>query len=106
MHAHHKTLTLVLGSAFAVTFAAAPVAAATGNPFALTPLSSGYMVADHHEAGEKMKDGKCGSEAKGKEGNCSAETKDKEGSCSAEMKGKGEGGADKMKEGSCASDKS
>lgn len=107
MNAHNKTLTLVLGGAFAAAVAAAPVAMATENPFALTPLSSGYMVVDHHEAGEKMQDGKCGSGMKDKEGNCSAEMKSKEGNCSAEMKGKeGSCGAEKSKEGSCSSSKS
>lgn len=94
MKAQHKTLTLLLGGAFAASFAAAPVAAATHNPFALTPLTSGYMVADHHEGGDKMQDGKCGSEMKGKEGNCSAEMKGKEGNCGADKKDK---------EGNCAS---
>lgn len=112
MNAQKKTLSLVLGGAFVATLAASPMAVATDNPFALTPLSSGYMVADHHEAGEKMQDGKCGAgtcgasmeeaEEKAVDGKCGA-NKGKEGSCSAEMKGKeGSCGAGKMKEGSCS----
>ncbi len=94
MNAQKKTLALVLGGAFAATIGAAPVAAAE-NPFALKPLASGYMVADHHEGGEKMKDGKCGtgkcgSEMKkkkeSKEGNCGADKKGKEGNCGADKK--------------------
>ncbi len=44
------------GSAFVAGMAAAPVASAAENPFALTGLSSGYQVA---QAG-KMPAGKCG----------------------------------------------
>lgn len=108
MNAQKKTLTLVLGGAFAATLAAAPLAGAAENPFALKLLASGYMVADSHEGGEKMQDGKCGTgkcgankkkmEEKTKEGNCSAEMKGKEGNCSADKK-------DKMKEGTCSSEK-
>jgi len=44
------------GSAFVAGMAAAPVASAAENPFALTGLSSGYQVAQ----AAKMSDGKCG----------------------------------------------
>jgi uncharacterized low-complexity protein len=91
-----KTLiSAAIGSAFVAGMAAAPLAAAAENPFALSRLSSGYQVADHHggksedsnepkpaaakAADEKMKDGKCG------EGKCGAkpktDTKAKEGKC-------------------------
>lgn len=43
------------GSAFVAGMAAAPIASAADNPFALTQLSSGYQVA---QAG-KMPEGKC-----------------------------------------------
>lgn len=89
-----KTLIVgAVGSAFVATMAAAPLASAAENPFALTGLSSGYQVADHHgakamgddmktEAGatsaDKMKDGKCG---QGKCGANKAKPKAAEGKC-------------------------
>ena len=51
------------------------VSQAAENPFAAKPLSSGFTVAAHHEAG---KEGKCG------EGKCGTKTDDKsakEGKC-------------------------
>lgn len=52
-----KTLiSAAVGTAFAATLGAAPVAFAAENPFAMQPLKKGYMVAD---AG-KMGEGKCG----------------------------------------------
>ena len=110
MNFHKKPLAVVLGSAFAVSLAAAPIVHAEQNPFALKALSSGYMVAeadanapaDTSAADDgKMKDGKCSTgkcsssmkkkkakakseaDAKAKEGNCSGEKKSKEGNCSA-----------------------
>jgi uncharacterized low-complexity protein len=61
-----------VGSAFVATLGAAPIASAAENPFALSGLSSGYQVADHHvekpmdgkAADAKVKDGKCGATAK------------------------------------------
>ena len=109
MKTHNKTLALVIGGAFAAAVGATPVVHAAENPFALKTLSSGYMVADHHE-GEKMPDGKCGTgkcgsnmkKQKAEEGNCGAK-EGKEGSCGADKKAKeGNCGADKKdKEGSC-----
>lgn len=110
MKAQNKTLALVLGGAFAASIAAAPVVSAAENPFALKSLSSGYMVAEHHE-GEKMKDGKCGTgkcgaEKKKSEASCGAEkAKAKDGSCGAEKKAEGSCGAEKGKEGSCGAEK-
>jgi uncharacterized low-complexity protein len=110
MKTQNKTLALVIGGAFAAAIGAAPVANAAENPFALKTLSSGYMVADHHEGGEKMGDGKCGAgkcgsnmkKQKAEEGSCGAK-ESKEGSCGADKKAKeGNCGADKKdKEGSC-----
>ena len=48
-----------VGSAFAAGLAAAPVASAAENPFALSGLSSGYQVADASTAAKPM-EGKCG----------------------------------------------
>ena len=110
--AQDKILAAVIGGTLA---ASVGMAGATENPFALKPLSSGYMVADNHEGGDKMQDGKCGTgkcgsnmkKKKNEEGNCGAEKKDKEGNCGAEKKGKeGSCGAEKKgKEGSCGAEK-
>lgn len=54
-----KTLiTTAVGSAFVASMAAAPLASAAENPFALSGLSNGYQVADSHTA--KPMEGKCG----------------------------------------------
>ena len=103
-----KALSMVLGSAFAASVSATTVAAE--NPFEIRTLSSGYMVADHHEGKEgKCGTGKCGAEKKArgdkvKEGSCGGE-KGKEGSCGGDKNKEGSCGADKAKEGSCHSDK-
>ncbi len=55
----NKTLiATAVGSAFVASMAAAPIASAAENPFALSGLSSGYQVADQHVA--KPMEGKCG----------------------------------------------
>lgn len=110
MNKTQKTISLAIGSAFALSIAATTINAAE-NPFALKSLSNGYQVA---ELDSKAKDGKCGAGKcgankktadKAKEGSCSAD-KMKEGACSAEKKTKeGSCSADKMKEGSCSADK-
>jgi uncharacterized low-complexity protein len=52
-----KTLiSAAVGTAFAATLGAAPIASAAENPFAMQSLDQGYMLA---QAG-KMGDGKCG----------------------------------------------
>ena len=71
-----KPLALAMGAAFVTSLAGASVANAAENPFSMTELSSGYMVAE-----SDMKEGKCG------EGKC------------------GEGKAEKMKEGKCGGEK-
>lgn len=109
MNKTQKSISLAVGSAFALSIAATSINAAE-NPFALKSLANGYQVA---EADTKAKDGKCATgkcgssmkkkAEKAKEGSCSADKanaaaatdKAKEGSCSA----------DKMKEGSCSADK-
>ena len=103
MKMQNKTLALVIGGAFAATVGAMPVANAAQNPFALKTLSSGYMVADNHEGGEKMGDGKCGA---GKCGSNMKKKKAEEGSCGAKESKEGACGADKKaKEGNCGADK-
>ena len=63
-----KTLiSAAVGTAFAATLGAAPIASAAENPFAMQSLGQGYMVA---QAG-KMGEGKCGAMgAKTAEGKC------------------------------------
>ena len=93
-----KTLSIALGAAFATSLAAAPVANAADNPFAMSELSSGYMVADSHMEG-KCGEGKCGgAKATATEGadKATAEGKCGEGKC---------GGDKKMEEGKCGGDK-
>ena len=58
-----KPVAAVLGTTFAVALAASPIANAADNPFSLTEISTGYMVADQAEG--KCGEGKCG-EAKAK----------------------------------------
>lgn len=80
-----------VGSAFVASMAAAPVASAAENPFALSALSNGYQVAD--ASSTKPMEGKCGS-AKAKaeaEAKAMAEAKAKgakpmEGKCGANKK--------------------
>ncbi len=48
-----KPVAAVLGTTFAVALAASPIVNAANNPFNLTEISTGYMVADQTE-------GKCG----------------------------------------------
>lgn len=114
MNAPKKAVVLALGGAVAAAVSMTAVNAAE-NPFALKPLASGYMVADSHDATDKMQDGKCGSgkcgssmkkkKEKAKEGSCGSE-KAKEGSCSGEKKAKeGSCGGEKAKEGSCGGEK-
>ncbi len=58
-----KPLTAALGTTFAVTLAASPLAGAADNPFAASAFEAGYMVADSHGGGEgKCGEGKCGAE--------------------------------------------
>jgi len=51
-------ITAAVSSAFAAGLAAAPIASAAENPFALSGLSSGYQVADSQ--GAVPMEGKCG----------------------------------------------
>ena len=85
-----KPLAIALGAAFVTSLAGAPVANAAENPFAMSELSSGYVVAE-------MKEGKCG------EGKCGGDKTKAEGKC-----GEGKCGGDKAKsmtEGKCGGDK-
>ena len=50
MNGKKTVLSLALGSAFAVTLVAAPLATATENPFGMSALKSGYLLAAADEA--------------------------------------------------------
>jgi len=92
-----KPLAIALGATFITSLAGTTIANATENPFSMTELSSGYMVAEKAEGkcgegkcgeGKMQKEGKCGEgkcgegKMKGTEGKCgSAEDKAKEGKC-------------------------
>jgi len=83
-----KPLAIALGAAFVTSLAGTPVANAAENPFAMSELSSGYVVAE-------MEEGKCG------EGKCGGDKAKEEGKC-----GEGKCGGDKAKaEGKCGGDK-
>ncbi|NNJ95414.1 MAG: hypothetical protein HKP57_11755 [Halobacteria archaeon] len=89
-----KPLAAAMGAAFVTSLAAAPVANAAENPFAMSELSSGYMVASSHMEG-KCGEGKCGGDKAAKEGKCG------EGKCGGDKATK-EG---KCGEGKCGGDK-
>ncbi len=107
-----KPIAVALGAVFVASLAGTSIANAAGNPFGMSELSSGYMVAD-------SKEGKCGGADKSKmkkEGKCGGADKSKmkkEGKCGgadkAKMKKEGKcGGADKSKmkkEGKCGEGK-
>ena len=101
-----KPLAIALGATFVTSLAGTTIANAAENPFSMTELPSGYMVADKAEGkcGEgKCGEGKCGSgEQKAKEGKC-GEGKCGEGKMKKEGKcGEGKCGEGKMKkEGKC-----
>ncbi|NJD06374.1 MAG: hypothetical protein FIA97_07730 [Methylococcaceae bacterium] len=90
----NKTLSLSLGSVIAASISLAPVVQAAENPFVMKELPSSTRLA---EAGDKMKDGKCG------EGKCSGKMKSEAPAAKAQGKTKeGNCGAKKMKEGGCS----
>ncbi|MGI8740553.1 MAG: HvfA family oxazolone/thioamide-modified RiPP metallophore [Gammaproteobacteria bacterium] len=63
-----KPLAAAIGSAVVASLAAVSYVQADQNPFGMSTLSSGYMVADHHKEGI-CGEGKCGEDKKG-EGKC------------------------------------
>ena len=74
-----KPVALAVGAALASSFAIGGVANADtiDNPFAMSALSAGYMLAAGEGScgGDKKGEGKCG------EGSCGGDKKDGEGSC-------------------------
>jgi len=112
-----RPIAAALGTTFAVSLALSPIASAEQNPFSVTELSGGFMVADNAEghcgAGKdtsaegKCGEGKCGEkraahEGKCGEGKCGADKKKAEGNCG---EGKKEAAAAKEAEGNCGDKK-
>ncbi len=99
-----KPVAAALGTTFAVTLMASPIAGAAENPFAATEFDRGYMV-----AGEEGKcgEGKCGGEKADGEGKCGGEKADGEGKCGGEKAdGEGKCGGEKSDaEGKCGEGK-
>ena len=100
-----KPLSIALGAAFATSLAASPLANAADNPFAMSELSSGYMVAG-------MAEGKCGGDKAGAMATEGAEKVMEEGKCGEGKCGAGKAGATAtegaekvMKEGKCGEGK-
>jgi len=100
-----NSLAIALGAAFVTSLAAAPVANAAENPFAMSELSSGYQVAEMAEG--KCGEGKCGGDKMKKEGKCGEGKMDKEGKCGeGKMDKEGKCGEGKVKkEGKCGEGK-
>ena len=93
-----KPVAAALGAALAASVVSLPAAAnADQNPFGMTDLSSGYMVAGGHGEG-KCGEGKCG-EGKCGEGKCG------EGKCGEGKKAEGKCGEGKCGEGKCGEGK-
>ena len=86
-----KPLAVAMGAAFVTSLAGTNIASAAENPFAMSELSSGYMVAEAAEG--KCGEGKCGGEKKAAAagGKAAAEGKCGEGKCGGEKKAAGEG---------------
>jgi len=87
-----KPVAAVLGTTFAVALAASPIVNAANNPFSLTEISTGYMVADQAEG--KCGEGKCG-EGKAKN------KKESEGKSRVAKDGDKKSGEGKCGEGKC-----
>ena len=101
-----KPLAIAAGAALVTSLASASAVNAAENPFAMTQLPGGYMVAEAHLEG-KCGEGKCGGAKKEGEGKCG------EGKCGGAAKsaeegkcGEGKcGGAKKEGEGKCGEGK-
>jgi len=107
-----KPLAIALGATFVTSLAGTTIANAAENPFSMTELPSGYMVAEKAEG--KCGEGKCGEgkmeKAEGKcgEGKCGEGKMKKEGKCGEGMakEAEAESGEGKMKkEGKCGEGK-
>ncbi|HEX7026523.1 MAG TPA: hypothetical protein VF268_04730 [Gammaproteobacteria bacterium] len=78
-----KPIASAVGITLAATLAASPLATADQNPFAVSEMSGGYMVA---EAEGKCGEGKCG------EGKCGEDKAEDEGKCGEGKCGEGKCG--------------
>jgi len=99
-----KPLAIALGAAFITSLAGTPVANAAENPFAMSELSSGYMVAEMAEG--KCGEGKCGGDKAAAEGGDKMKKEGKcgEGKCGGD-KAAAEGGDKAKAEGKCGEGK-
>jgi len=98
-----KPLVLAAGAVFVTSLASTTAVNAAENPFAMSELSSGYMVADAAEG--KCGEGKCGGEKKAAEEGATKTTEEGkcgEGKCGGEKKATEEG---KCGEGKCGAEK-
>jgi len=111
MNGKKTALSLAIGSAFAVSLVAAPLATAAENPFGMSALQNGYLLASAHSGAapaakakddmkatdKKMPEGKCG---EGKCGGAKPDAKTKA-KAKADMKATDK----KMPEGKCGEGK-
>jgi uncharacterized low-complexity protein len=103
--ATRKPLAAAVGAAIVTTLAAMPAANAEDNPFGMTSLASGYMVAEKEG---KYGEAKCGAGkgagAKKSEGKC-GNSKEHEGKCGDSKVQEGKCGGSKAHEGKCGDKK-
>jgi uncharacterized low-complexity protein len=97
-----KPLALAAGAVFVTSLASTTAINAAENPFAMSDLSSGYMVAEAAEGMKKEGEGKCGEGKCGGEKKTTEEGKCGEGKCGGEKKTTEEG---KCGEGKCGGEK-
>ena len=101
-----RPIAAALGTTFAVTLAASPLANAAQNPFSVTAFDTGYMVAGDAEGkcgGDKTEaEGKCGGDKSEAEGKCGGDKTEAEGKCGGDTSEEAEG---KCGEGKCGGDK-
>ncbi|CAN0501724.1 unnamed protein product [Phaeothamnion confervicola] len=98
-----RPLLAALGTSFAVSLVATPMAYAEGNPFAAVEYQGGYMVAaDEAKCGASMGEGKCGGAASDAKAESPAPAKEADAKA-GEGKCGGASGDAKAHEGKCGS---
>ena len=95
------SIKLAAGGAIMAALSSPIIAQAETNPFGMSDLGSGYMVADMKSAEGKCGEGKCGGDKKAK---ASGEGKCGEGKCGDDKKAKASGEG-KCGEGKCGDSK-
>jgi uncharacterized low-complexity protein len=109
-----KPIALAVGVALAGSFALGTASIASADtvesPFAISTLSSGYLLGEEgscggDKEGKEEAEGSCGEGSCGGDKEGEAEDKDGEGSCGEDKDGEGSCGEDKEGEGSCGEDK-